>query len=70
MSIETLLAVLLVVTNVLWAVNTHKLLNKLMSRSFFEYRDATLKEVEKRPIIHKSPPNDFEDFGALNEIMP
>lgn len=64
----TLMAALLVVTNVLWAVNTHRLINKLMSRSFIEYREA-LKEPVKMP----SKPvqeTDYEDFGSLSEILP
>jgi len=69
MTVEMLLAALLIVTNILWAINTHRLINKLMSRSFFEYREAHLQEEKLGAKMGTKPPNDFEDFGQLDEIM-
>jgi hypothetical protein len=67
MTVEIMLAALLVVTNILWAINTHRLINKLMSRSFIEYREAFKEPVK---VKQKEMPNDFEDFGSLSEVMP
>jgi hypothetical protein len=72
MTTEVMLAVLLVITNTLWAVNTHRLINKLMSRSFFEYKEAHLQAEKLKTKMNQTPdvPRDFEDFGSLSEIMP
>ena len=72
----TLLAVLglLVFSNLFWALVCHRLINKLMSRSFFEYKEAEL-QPEKLKVASKDNKievneNDFEDFGALSELTP
>jgi hypothetical protein len=76
MSLEAMLvlimAALLVLTNALWAVNTHRLINKLMSRNFFEYKEASLQDEKLKVKSNQTPdvPRDFEDFGSLHEIMP
>lgn len=70
MTVEVLLAALLVITNTLWAINTHRLINKLMSRSFFEYKEATLQDKKIKEKIPEKPITDFEDFGSIQEIMP
>lgn len=74
MYIELILAGLLVFSNSFWAYVCHRLVNKLMSRSFYEYKDATLQaeklkvESKKKDVdFHES---EFEDFGAMQEIMP
>jgi hypothetical protein len=64
---EVILAVLLVGSNVFWAFCTHRLINKLMSRSYFEFKQAELKSDEK-PSTIKLPADDIEDFGALAEL--
>ena len=65
------LAALLIITNVFWAYVCHKVVNKLMSRSFYEYKSAELQE--KKLKVESRPPsvneNDFEDFGPVSEIM-
>jgi hypothetical protein len=71
MTVDVLLAALLVITNALWAVNTHRLINKLMSRSFFEYKEATLQDEKLKATVKKAPvPESYADFGDLSEIMP
>jgi hypothetical protein len=66
MTVEVLLAALLLITNTLWAINTHRLINKIMSRSFYEYKEALdFKKEEPK----KKDPGPFEDLGALDEIM-
>jgi len=64
---ELVLAGLLVLTNVFWVLNTHKLLNKLMSRNYFEFKSAELKPDEKQDTI-KLQADEVEDFGALSEL--
>mgnify|MGYP001222969845 CR=1 FL=1 len=43
----SLLAVLLVLSNVFWAWQCHLLLNKAMSGTFFQYQEA--KKIQKEP---------------------
>jgi hypothetical protein len=64
---ELLLVGLLVGSNVFWMLNTHKLINKLMSRNYFEFKSAELKPDEKSDTI-KLQPDEIEDFGALSEL--
>ena len=64
---EIILSGLLIFTNCFWVINTHKLINKLMSRNYFEFKSAQLKSDEKSDTI-KMPADDFEDFGALSEL--
>lgn len=59
---------LLIASNAYWAWNCHKLINKLMSRNYFEFKDATLKTDEKPKTI-KMASDDTEDFGALSEVI-
>lgn len=58
---------LLIISNAFWAWNTHKLLNKLMSRNYFEFKDVALKSEEKPKTILRHH-DDIEDFGALSEL--
>lgn len=64
---EIVLVCLLVGSNIFWALNTQKLINKLMSRSYFEFKEAELKSDEK-PSMIKMQGDDTEDFGALTEL--
>lgn len=70
MTTEVMLAALLLLTNTLWAINTHRLINKLMSRSFIEYKEAELQGDKIKAKMKEKPVSEFEDFGALNELMP
>ena len=67
MAVDSVLIGLLVVSNAFWAFNTHRLINKLMSRNYFEFKDAQLKTDEKPKTI-KVPVEDIEDFGGLSEL--
>lgn len=64
---EWAIIVLLFASNAFWAWNTHRLINKLMSRNYFEFKDATLKSEEKPKTIVRHH-DDTEDFGALSEL--
>ncbi len=59
---------LLVLTNAFWAIQTHRLINKLMSRNYYEYEQSHLKEEKKTKTI-EVPADESEDFGALAEII-
>ncbi len=65
---EMVLVGLLVGSNVFWAINSHKLLNKLMSRNYFEFNQAQLKS-EKNADKIVLPPDETEDFGSLSELI-
>lgn len=65
----TILGILLVVTNVYWMYHSQKLVNKLMSRDFTEFRLAETKEPVKRDKRQASKSNESpEDFGVLQGI--
>lgn len=57
-----------VLSNMFWAWHVHVLVNKLMSRNFFEYREATLKTDKKNktitPGLHDDP-----DVGTMSELL-
>lgn len=66
---------LVVLILTLWGVrelyflySTHKLLNKLMSRNYFEYQTASgLGASKESPATNRSEDME-EDFGSLNGI--
>lgn len=60
------LTALLIISNVYWAFIVNKLVNKLMSRNYFEF-----KQAEENPIETKTEPvvNEPDDFGALSELI-
>lgn len=69
------LCLLLVVTNAFWAFITHKLLNKVMSRTFWEYQQAkiipkteaeALKDALSNVKVKDSGPNELD---ALDEMI-
>lgn len=68
MTVEAVLAALLVITNVFWVLNTHKLLNKLMSRTYLEYQEAQLKPKENKGTMGNVNQDAMEDFGSLSEL--
>jgi hypothetical protein len=69
------LVFLLILSNALWTWNTHKLLNKLMSRDFFVYQqakqipkaaDAELAEALKNVKIPvQNGPNELDSLDEL-----
>lgn len=75
---EYLLAVtlaLLVGSNVFWAVIAHKLINKILSRSYYEYKQAeNVGKVRARvtPTAPAMPPEpsktDQTSLEALNQL--
>ena len=71
---EITLALLLVLTNVFWALCTHKLLNKVMSRSFWEFQQAkvipkseaqALKDALTNVKIPEKGPNDLDSLDEM-----
>lgn len=68
MSSELVLGALLLLTNAFWALQCHRLVNKLMSRNYFEFKQAEAPpEKKSAPQVYV---DEAEDFGALSEIMP
>lgn len=67
MTIDLLLCLLLVFQQIYWAGVTHKLLDKLMSRNYHEYKQAESYKVVDRPKPSEGP---FEDLRALNDFNP
>lgn len=63
------LAVLLFVSNIFWAIVCHKLIDKLMSRTYFDYKVADTVKSEKKKEPQKHYDN-MDDLTALNEIIP
>lgn len=68
------MAALLVATNLFWAFVFNRLVNKLMSRSFLEYKEAIHRPDKLKVDLEKAKldvnVNDFEDYGSLTEIAP
>lgn len=57
------------VREIYFLYSTHKLVNKLMSRNYYDYMitQKATRTVEKEP--KPTPPEPEEDFGAMNEFV-
>ena len=75
------LVILLLGSNIFWAYLTHKLLNKLMSRTFWEYQqakvipksaDQELKEaLSNVKVKEQNGPNEIDALDEMiKNIMP
>ena len=74
------LVLLLVLSNALWALNTHKLINKLMSRTYWEFKQATqipkttsqqLKEALTDVKVKENHPNELDSLDEMiKNILP
>lgn len=62
------LFLLLVLTNAFWAWQVHRLVNKLMSRNYFEFKDAESPVVEKKQFKAEKAIDDSEDYGGISEL--
>ena len=62
------LFVIIALQHAYWSYTTHKLIDKLMSRSYHEYEAAKNYEVKKRPQNAQDGP--AEDLGVLNDYNP
>lgn len=61
------LAVLFLVMNIFWAIVCHKLINKLMSKNYYEYKvSETISDKKERKRENRL---EAEDFGSLHEIL-
>lgn len=65
--IETviILALLLLLTNTFWALQCHRLVNKLMSRNYAEYHQLTNPPEAQEKGIRVQLPDVRQDFGVL-----
>ena len=60
---------LLIGTNIYWAFQMHRLINKLMARSLHEYVDAVSPpKKQKKPDLEHEPVFD-DTLGAVTEIF-
>jgi len=68
------LAILFTLSNVFWAIVAFKLINRLMSRNFYEYKVAESVGTEakkKQPKQqHEIDPRIMEELESLNAIIP
>ena len=64
---------LLVFTNIFWALVTTALVNRLMSRNYFEFKEASLIAEKKAGKLMGEPQEfqavDDQHFGSVQEIM-
>lgn len=65
--VSEILAFLLIASNVFWAWVTNKLVNKLMSRNYFEFKQADVPPVVSQKTI-KLTQDETEDYGGLAEL--
>jgi len=63
------LLTLLVLSNVFWAIQTHRLINKLMTRSLFEYKEALSPKKTKPKQDFKSEPVMDDNLDSALEIL-
>lgn len=61
------LGVLLIASNVYWAWSTHALINKLMSRNFFEYQEARVTTDKAKKKVN-TVPFAVDDMGSMSEF--
>ena len=59
--------VLFIGSNIFWAWQTQTLINKLMSRNYFEFKEATLRADKKPKTMTEQ--QFVDDMGAVNEIF-
>lgn len=62
------ISILFVASNVYWAWHSQTLVNKLMSRNFFDYQVASVTTDKPKATVKK---NDFaiDDMSSMNEFM-
>lgn len=65
------LSILLVTSNVFWAWHAHKLINKLMSRNYFEYHQVQKTDDKKndKPQVQEAFAVDDVDLGRVMEVL-
>lgn len=64
---------LLAMSNLYWAWQVHGLINKLMSRNYFEFKEAQLSAEKKKGTLKSNEPDttpiDDAQLGAVTEIL-
>lgn len=63
LDVQVLLATF-IATNLFWAIQVHRLVNKLMSRNFAEYNTA----INPQPEITRVAPDHLSEPDALSEL--
>lgn len=74
------LSILIILSNCFWAFITHKLLNKVMSRTFWEYQQAkvipkteaqALKDALTNVKVTENYPNELDSLDdMISKVMP
>lgn len=67
-NVEIVLAGLLVFQQVYWTIQVHRLVNKLMSRDFAEYKQV-MEFNKNKEIKVKIPMDEPEDLRVLQEFQ-
>ena len=60
------LSALLIASNVYWAWHSHVLINKLMSRNYFEFKEASVTTEKVKKKIEPSAL--YDDMGSMTEF--
>lgn len=60
------LIVLIALQHIFWSITTHRLVNKLMSRNYFEYQQAQQAFTPKAPKLVEPEPE--ESFDPLDGV--
>ena len=68
-SVEVLLSLVLLLSNVFWGIQCQRLINKLMSRNYHEFQVANLQKAEKEKKIKREPSLNTDEMGQLDELM-
>lgn len=62
-----------ILSNIFWAYQCHRLVNKLMSRNYFDVRlaDQSVKVNDKNKRADEPRAQEFDDpgFGAVTEVL-
>lgn len=73
MDVVATLAILLLASNAFWAWQTHRLVNKLMSRNYFEFKEAGLSAEKLKGKIKTQPQEvqalTHDELGAVSELF-
>lgn len=62
-----LVGVLFMGSTVFWAWHSHLLVNKLMSRNYFDFTEAS--KPKQKVVAHPAPQYQTEDYSSVNEIL-
>lgn len=69
LKIIIVLAALLCIQQVFWTWQVHRLINKLMSRNYFEYQTTSNLKPEKKEEQFKADLTPTDDLAGLTGLM-